>query len=104
MWEEAWACRGSKALLLERARGGGRGTTIRISFSAHVQAFKWQGVSFTGYGQQRQTATGIPDSRGEHDMPPLGVPEQAPPTALVTTGFAVEEGTTTESRPLPSLP
>ena len=49
------------------------------------------GASCVAYRWERQT-TLIADSRGGHGMPPLGVPEQAPLVAPITS----EEGTAIE--------
>ena len=38
----------------------------------------------------------ISDPRGRHGPPPIGVREQAPPVATVTSEVSTEEGTATE--------
>ena len=49
-----------------------------------------------GGGGGGQTSTVISDSRGGHCPPPLGVYEQAPLAAPVTSEGTTEEGTVTE--------
>ena len=48
------------------------------------------------YGQQGQTRAVISDSRSRHGLPPLGVCEQAPLVAPVTSEVSTKEGTATK--------
>ena len=118
VWEKAWAHyfweEKQGAIAGEDDKGRGR-TAIGISFSVH--AWGWgasytgysqhdvscvgsQGTSCMGYGHWGQTAAAIPDSRGGCGPPILGVCEQVPPAAPVTSGDAIEEGTATKHHPL----
>ena len=66
----------------------------------HEWVLRQQGPSCEGYGKWGQTDPAISDSRGECGPPPLGVHEQAPPMAPVTSGVITEEGITTEHHPV----
>ena len=103
-------------------------TAIGVSFSEYPQTlgrwgYRQQGASCTGYRWRRLpcrlSGTGcllhglqvagansvISNFKGRCGPPPLGVLEQAPPTASVTSEVGPEEGTATEYQPLlPSLP
>ena len=48
------------------------------------------------YGHWGQPAVAISDSRGGYSPPSLGVHEQGPPEAPVTSGVTTEKGTATE--------
>ena len=51
------------------------------------------------YRRQGQITTANSGSRGGSGLPPLGVSEQAPPAAAVTSGVRTE-GTATKHHPL----
>ena len=95
----------------EERRGG---VIIRIPFSVHGWAFRWQGTSCvsslavgtscTDCGLQAQATAAISASRAGHGLPQFRVHEQTPPTSPVTCGAAAEEGTATEHHRCPHSP
>ena len=73
-------------------------------FSAHTWSLGYWAVSCTGYGQQGQTTAAISKSRGGHGPLPLGICEQAPLAAPVTSRVVTGESTATKHHVLlPSL-
>jgi len=62
--------------------------------------YGWQGASYMGYRWQEQSTAAISDYRGGCGLLPLGVCEQAPSAALVTSEISAEEGTATKCHPL----
>ena len=75
--------------------------TENVSFSVHMWALGRWGTSCVGYGGKPLQ---LSDSRAWHSLPPLGVHEQAPPAAPVSSGVATEENTATERHHCPRFP